>query len=54
MHSILRIAVGPRKIARELYWIPITTFVINYAFARDLDFMPSVDEYPGFYMAAWK
>jgi peptide/nickel transport system substrate-binding protein len=43
-----------QKIAREVYWLPITTFVTNYAFTRDLDFTPSVDEYPRFYTAKWK
>jgi peptide/nickel transport system substrate-binding protein len=43
-----------QKIAREAYWIPITTFVTNYAFSKDLEFKPSVDEYPRFYTASWK
>jgi peptide/nickel transport system substrate-binding protein len=43
-----------QKIAHEAYWIPITTFVTNYAFTRDLDFTPSVDEYPRFYRTTWK
>jgi peptide/nickel transport system substrate-binding protein len=43
-----------QQIAREAYWIPITTFVTNYAFTRDLDFKPSVDAYPRLYTATWK
>ncbi len=27
---------------------------LNAAFTRDLDFRPSVDEYPRFYTATWK
>jgi peptide/nickel transport system substrate-binding protein len=43
-----------QKVARDVSWIPITTFVTNCAFTRDLDFKPSVDEYPRFYTATWK
>lgn len=43
-----------RKIADQAYWLPLWTHNLNYAFTKDLEFVPSVDEIPRFYATSWK
>ena len=43
-----------QRIAEQVYWLPMTTFVTNYTFVNTLDFKPSYDEYPRFFFARWK
>jgi peptide/nickel transport system substrate-binding protein len=43
-----------RRIAAEVYWVPLFTYAKYYAFSKDLDFTPTSDEIPAFYAARWK
>ncbi len=42
------------KIQSELCWLPMFTYAKYYAFSNDVDFMPTDDEIPRFYLAKWK
>ena len=41
-------------IQRKLCWLPMFSYSVDYAFAKDLDFTPTADEIPQFYRASWK
>jgi peptide/nickel transport system substrate-binding protein len=41
-------------VTEKAYWLPTTTYVNAYAFAKDLDFKTYPDELPRFYWAKWK
>ena len=41
-------------IAEEAYWLPLFSWVYNYAYIDELDFEPSADEVPRFWNAKWK
>lgn len=43
-----------QRIAEEVYWVPMFSYVANYAFTADLEFTPDADEVPRFYSARWK
>lgn len=43
-----------QRIADEVYWLPMFSYVANYAFTSDLEFTPDADEVPRFYNAHWK
>jgi len=43
-----------QRIADEVYWVPMFSYVSNYAFTSDLEFTPDADEVPRFYGAHWK
>jgi peptide/nickel transport system substrate-binding protein len=43
-----------RRIAAEVYWVPLFTYAKYYAFSEDLDFTPTSDEIPQFYAAKWR
>jgi len=43
-----------QKIAEQAYWVPLFSYVSNYAFSKDLDFKPDPDEVPRFYLTKWK
>lgn len=43
-----------RRISEQVYWLPMFTLAINYAFTEDLDFTPRKDEIPRFFMSKWK
>ncbi len=43
-----------RRISEQMDWLPLTTYVTTYAFARALIFKPSADELPRFFLASWK
>jgi peptide/nickel transport system substrate-binding protein len=43
-----------QRIADEVYWVPMFSYVSNYAFTSDLEFTPDADEVPRFYSAHWK
>ena len=43
-----------RRIADQVYWLPLFTYNVNYAYSADLDFTPSADEIPRFYRTSWK
>jgi peptide/nickel transport system substrate-binding protein len=42
------------RITEQAYWLPLWTHNLNYAFTKDLEFTPSVDEIPRFYATSWK
>jgi len=42
------------RISSELYWLPMFTYAKYYAYGKDLDFTPTPDEIPRFYIAKWK
>ena len=42
------------KIAAEAYWLPLWTFNTNYAMSQDVDWTPTADEIPRFFLADWK
>ena len=43
-----------QKISDQIYMLPISTWVTNYALSADLEFKPSLDEYPRFYRSRWR
>ena len=43
-----------RLIGDQALWLPLHTYVTTYAFSRALDFKPTADELPRFYLAGWK
>ncbi len=43
-----------RLITERALWLPLYTYSITYGFTRELNFRPSQDEIPRFYLASWK
>lgn len=43
-----------RRIAEQVYWLPLWSYNYNYAFCTDLVFTPTPDEIPRFFTAHWK
>jgi peptide/nickel transport system substrate-binding protein len=43
-----------RRISEQMYWLPLYTYVTTYAFVRTLNFRPSPDEMPRFFLASWR
>ena len=43
-----------KKIADQAYWLPLFTWVANYAFDEDLNFTPYPDAVPRFFLSSWK
>jgi len=43
-----------QRITEQCYSVPLFTWVVNYAFSKDLDFKAWPDEIPRFYMTKWK
>ena len=43
-----------KRIADQAYWLPLFSWVANYAFDKDLDFTPYPDAVPRFFLTAWK
>jgi peptide/nickel transport system substrate-binding protein len=43
-----------RRITENAYWLPLHTYVTIYGFSKQLDFKPTRDELPRFYLAKWK
>ena len=43
-----------KRIADQVYWLPLFTYNVNYAYNADLEFTPSADEIPRFYRTRWK
>ena len=43
-----------RRVADQMYWLPLNTYVTTYAFSRQLNFKPYQDEIPRFFLASWK
>ncbi|MCD6430873.1 MAG: ABC transporter substrate-binding protein [Deltaproteobacteria bacterium] len=42
------------KIADEAYWLPLFTWVANYAFSDELNFAAQPDAVPRFFLSTWK
>lgn len=42
------------RINEQVYWLPLNTYYITYAFTSDLDFTPHPDEVARFYQSKWK
>jgi peptide/nickel transport system substrate-binding protein len=43
-----------KRIADQAYWVPLFTWVANYAYDKNLDFTPYPDAVPRFFLAKWK
>jgi len=43
-----------QRIADQAYWLPLFSWVYNYAYTDQLNFTPSPDEVPRFWNASWK
>ena len=43
-----------KRITERAYWLPMFSFVTNYAYTKDLDFTPFPDEIPRYYQYGWK
>ncbi|MEM8595158.1 MAG: ABC transporter substrate-binding protein [Pseudomonadota bacterium] len=43
-----------KKIADEVYWLPLWSYNVWYAFSPDIAFEPTADEIPRFFTATWK
>jgi peptide/nickel transport system substrate-binding protein len=43
-----------QRIAEQAYWVPLFSYVSNYAYSKDLEFKPYPDEVPRFFAARWK
>ncbi|MFC7738228.1 ABC transporter substrate-binding protein [Roseomonas sp. GCM10028921] len=43
-----------RRITDQAYWLPMWTYPLTYAFSSHLEFEPSADEVPRFFLARWK
>ncbi len=43
-----------KRIADQAYWLPLFSWVANYAFDKDLDFTPHPDAVPRFFLTTWK
>jgi peptide/nickel transport system substrate-binding protein len=42
------------RIAEQAYWLPLFSWVYNYAYVDQLNFSPDPDEMPRFWNAKWK
>ncbi len=42
------------RVQEKLCWLPMFTYAKYYAFSNDLDFTPTNDEIPRFFLAKWK
>lgn len=47
-------AEAMKRIAGHVYWLPLWTYNVYYAYSAELDFTPNADEIPRFYQARWK
>jgi peptide/nickel transport system substrate-binding protein len=43
-----------QRIADQAFWLPLFSWVYNYAYVDELNFEPSADEVPRFWNATWK
>ena len=43
-----------KTIADQVYWLPLFTYNVNYAFNSQLNFTPHADEVPRLFTASWK
>ncbi len=43
-----------RRIANEVYWLPLFSYNTNYVFSKEVAFEPTADEIPRFFTVKWK
>jgi len=43
-----------KKIANQVYWLPLWSYSTNYVYTKDLEFSTAPDEIPRFFAAQWK
>ncbi len=43
-----------KKIAEKVYWLPLWSYNVNYAYTKDLHFVATPDEIPRWFNASWK
>jgi peptide/nickel transport system substrate-binding protein len=43
-----------QRIADRVYWLPLWSYSVFYAYTRDLNFIATPDEIPRFFLASWK
>ncbi|MBW2467655.1 MAG: ABC transporter substrate-binding protein, partial [Deltaproteobacteria bacterium] len=43
-----------QRIAEQAYWLPLFTWVANYAYDKNLDFTPYPDAVPRFFLSKWQ
>ncbi|MFH5923865.1 ABC transporter substrate-binding protein [Roseomonas xinghualingensis] len=43
-----------QRITEQAYWLPLWTYPLTYAFNSQLEFQPSADEVPRFFLSRWK
>lgn len=43
-----------RIISEQALWLPLHTYVATYGFSRMLNFKPTTDELPRFYLSSWR
>ena len=43
-----------KLISEKAYWLPLWSYNTNYAFSKDVNFIPTSDEIPRFFTATWK
>lgn len=43
-----------RIITEQALWLPLHTYITTYGFTRALNFHPTTDELPRFYLASWR
>ena len=43
-----------REISDQALWLPLHTYVATYGFSRTLNFKPTTDELPRFYLSSWR
>jgi peptide/nickel transport system substrate-binding protein len=43
-----------RRIAEQAYWVPLFSYVANYAYTQDLVFTSQPDAVPRFFLSKWK
>lgn len=42
-----------KLISEKAYWLPLWSYNTNYAFSKDVNFIPTSDEIPRFFTATW-
>ena len=43
-----------KRIAEQAYWVPLFSYVANYAYTEDLVFTSQPDAVPRFFLSKWK
>jgi peptide/nickel transport system substrate-binding protein len=43
-----------QRIAEQVYWLPLYSYNVNYAYSKELSFIATSDEIPRFFLSSWK